>query len=62
VWIAGKLAIRITKALNADVGKTGDLEKKEGNLLKGAISSALDPFAKDQFQDWCHSLSSLSFS
>jgi hypothetical protein len=62
VWIAGNLTIRITKVLNADAEKIGDPERIEGNLLKGLISSALDPFAKNQFQDWYHSLPSLSFS
>ena len=45
VWIAGKLAIQTTKALSADAEKIEDLEKTEGNLLEGAVSSARGFFA-----------------
>jgi hypothetical protein len=37
VWIAGNLTIRITKVLNADADKTGELEKTEGNPFNGTI-------------------------
>jgi len=40
VLTAGNLAIQITKALNGDAEKTGDLERTEGNLLEGTIISA----------------------
>jgi hypothetical protein len=45
VRIAGKLPIRTTRVLNADAEETGDPERIEGNLLEGAISSALGFFA-----------------
>jgi hypothetical protein len=40
--IGGNLTIRITKVLNADVEKIGDLEKTEGNLFEGVINSPRD--------------------
>ncbi len=51
MWIAGNLAIRITKVLNVDAGETGELEKTEGNLFKGTISSVRGSFVPNQSPD-----------
>jgi len=44
VPIGGNLTIQITKVLNAEVAEKGDLERTEGNLFEGRISSARDFF------------------
>jgi len=46
VLTAENLTIQVTKALNAGAEKTGDLEKTEGNLPEGSISSGRGSFAK----------------
>jgi hypothetical protein len=45
VWTAGNLTIRNTKVLNGDADKTGELKKKEGNLLNETMDSALGSLA-----------------
>ena len=43
-WIAGNLAIRISKVLNEDAEKIGDWERKEGNLFNETVDLVLSPF------------------
>jgi hypothetical protein len=45
MWIAGNLAIRITRGLNADPDKTGDPEKTEENLFNETMDSVLGSLA-----------------